>query len=216
MPTLLLLFACTGPKPSDEGDDTAPIASDFDVEVEVGEVQTVLVVRWTTEAPTAGTVTASFGGETLVRNEAASAKNHTLTFVGVPAETEVAIRVDAIGEDGSQSVGEGSAVTGALPDWVPELTLDIDDPEKSEGGYTLFTLISDTGAAILGVDEQARVVWYWPSSETLLDMTPFRARESIDGGAILYAYAASDPDDYGEVVRVPLAGGEPEIGRAHV
>lgn len=162
------------------------------------DVVTVVTVRWQTSEPVAGRVRFGTEGERdRVTPDTAVGTDHTAVLVGLPAEAEVSLQVEA----GDASGEVLTATTGSLPADVPGTVL---TGAEGEG----FLLTTSTGSVnwLLMLDPLGRVVWYHADERGL---SVFRARVSADGSGVVYTSVLEGgrPSDSSEIVRVPWAGG---------
>ena len=145
---LLLLAGCVG------ATDDSGAGSDFAV-VTAG-MDTVLIARWTTGAPTTGTVHASFGDEVLSFPESEAVTTHEVLLIGVPAATTATVTL----EQGGKELASVDVQTGALPAWVSEMTYTTGTAGFE--GVTLVPIVPDGGGGVVAVDGRGRVVWSYP------------------------------------------------------
>jgi hypothetical protein len=106
--------------------------------------------------------------------------SHTVPVVGMRAETTYTLRVTAAGADGSEDSAEIEWTTGALPDDLPPLTVDVADAEAMAPGVTLFTATLGGGDApsdaentgyLLAVDGEGAIVWYYESGPSFMEVS---------------------------------------------
>ncbi|MES2639718.1 MAG: aryl-sulfate sulfotransferase [Myxococcota bacterium] len=210
---LLVLLACHAPAPSIPDRATGTAAAETyapgspveALEVALGEVPTVLHVRWRTSMPSVSTVTGTLGDEQIVVTETTASTEHDVVLAGFPARAAVTVAVDVLDEEGVDA--ETTVTTGALPAWVPDLTFTADVPEAAAGGFTVAALIDLTGGAPLIVDGAGRPVW---AQDRVTQGAITRARLSLDGAAVLYNGLPYSVDRPGTLTRVPLDGGAAE------
>ncbi len=179
-----------------DGDGDSGAASDFSVGT--AGMDTVLAARWTTESPTAGVVTASFGDEVLSFPELGAATAHEVLLIGIPASTDATVTLELEGA----TVAAADVRTGALPAWVPEMTYTAGT--TGFDGVTLIPIVPDGGGGVVAVDAQGRVVWSYPPADTVSELI-VRARLSLDGRQVLYNTPADSADAPGSVHRVTLS-----------
>jgi hypothetical protein len=115
-------------------------------------------------------VTATAGDEVVEVPETAQARReHRIPVVGLHAETTYTLDVRAL-DDAGEEVDRASTelATGALPDWIPELTLNSNDVDSMSPGVTLFDIQrwgvtppeGEPPGMLVALDEQGEVVWY--------------------------------------------------------
>jgi len=148
---------------SDSGEDTEPTDGDavaLDLEVEISEhVHTVVIVRWRTEATTTGHVefgeTTAYGWSTA---ETASGTEHEAFLLGMPADTEVHLRVVIDQGDGTATTSNHTITTLSLPSGMPQYVA-----SGSIAGQWNFQVIPTQGteAVVTIIDNQGRIVWYY-------------------------------------------------------
>jgi hypothetical protein len=206
------LGACVSPTSddgagsADSGTDSTPLVDDLTVDgltLGVAAVKTVVTASWRTAEPVRADVTATFDGGSVTFSETEPATDHTVSLVGIPALTEVVVRVTA---DDTTATAEGRVTTGALPTWVPDLTFVSDAPDASEGGITITPVILPQGGGVLGIDDAGRVVWSWPPQDTGMDLRPYRAFESLDGSGVVYNGSADSDSTPAQIVTVKRDG----------
>jgi hypothetical protein len=173
---LPLLVACRDPSPkhgaSDDSGETgseAPLVSEFSVAVHP-EVATILVATWS-QAHDAerGRVEYRFEGDDWLSSpsRAIEAGPASETLLGLPADTDVEIRLVQEIEGVSHELDEGwHAHTGPLPESLPLPVLNLHDPALASASPFLLTTV-DSGAQpysgpywVLILDRKARPVWY--------------------------------------------------------
>ena len=106
--------------------------------------------------------------------------SHRVPVVGMRAETTYRLRLTAAGADGSEDSAEIEWTTGALPDDLPPLTVDVADAEAMAPGVTLFTATLGGGDApsdaentgyLLAVDGEGDIVWYYESGPSFMEVS---------------------------------------------
>ncbi|MFN7142334.1 MAG: aryl-sulfate sulfotransferase [Myxococcota bacterium] len=200
---VVVLGACVGPGDKPDTHTTPDTLTVDGLDLSLAKIETVVRARWETATPTRSDVVATFEGGEITVSEAEPTTTHEVLLVGIPALTRVDVRVAAEGTDG---VVEGTVTTGATPAWVPDLDYHAEDPDATEGGVRIVPVINAGGGGVLAVDDLGRVVWAWPPEDTGSPLTPFRARLSRDGTAVLFNEGAQAVDTYGHVWRVGLDG----------
>jgi hypothetical protein len=193
---LLLALACAC---GDSEDARAP----RDVVAEVSDdISTVVNVRWRTDEPSIGYV--QYGPtEAMELNtplEAEEGTEHSLTLLGLTADTEYHYRV--VTWDGSDAgASEVDTIqTGDLPTGMPRLT-------RQGDGHDQFTVVPVLGSntAVLILDPNGEIVWYHRDDR---DLDFYRARLSVDRKSLIYnaATVSGSPSEDSELVRVALDG----------
>lgn len=185
-----MLAACV------DADLDSAAASDFTVDT--AGMDTVLVARWTTETPSADTVTATFDGGVLSFPETEAATTHEVVLIGIPAATDTTLTLEHDGD----VVASFDARTGALPAWIPEMTYTAGI--TGFDGVTLVPIVPDGGGGVVAIDGQGRVVWSYPPTDTASELI-VRARLSLDGRRVLYNTPADSADTPGAVHSVTLS-----------
>jgi hypothetical protein len=185
----------SGPAP-DTGDTGPDTASWFFTDVTFapsGVVPTVVTVSWQTVEP--ATCTLSYGptgdlGFTTVEGGPPSTR-HEVALVGLAPETTGGLILRAQVGDATLASAEQAFTTGALPVGVPDVEVEIFDPERAFQGFTLMPLIDDPGwkSWICVLDPDGVVVWAYPARHGAN-----RARLAPDGGGILYLDVDNDPE----------------------
>jgi hypothetical protein len=128
------------------------------------------VVEVDADRPVRVEVTATAGDDVVeVPRTARARRDHQIPVVGLHAETTYTLDVQAFDETGEQ-VDEATTqlATGALPDWVPPITLNSNDVDAMAPGVTLFDIQrwgitnppGEPPGMLVAVDEQGEVVWY--------------------------------------------------------
>jgi hypothetical protein len=134
--------------------------------------------------------------------EAEKARRHSVSLLGLRADTVYYYRVVAWDGDTAGASEIATIATGKLPESLPALT-------QQGDGHDQFTLVPVLGAtkAITVIDPLGEIVWYH-TDERELDL--YRARLSADGTSVLYnaASASEQPAEDSELVRVTLDGSE--------
>jgi hypothetical protein len=200
---MLAVLACSAPAgapPGGRGEDSdanrvisATIAED---------VSTVVRVTWTTVEATAGYVefgeTDAYGMQTPMT---AAATEHEVLLLGLPSETEAHFRVvDEAGTSADQVV-----TTGVLPVSLPTLTASGTAPTWE--GF-LAVPINGITHAVLILDNQGRIVWYYTleteanilsafaaaDRETVVFCQPGGTIEGVDGSVVRVAMDGSTYD----------------------
>jgi len=115
-------------------------------------------------------VTATAGDEVVeVPRTARARRDHQIPVVGLHAETTYTLDVQAFDESGDEvDRATTELATGALPDWIPPITLNGNDTERMAPGVTLFDIQrwgvtnppGEPPGMLVALDEQGEVVWY--------------------------------------------------------
>ncbi len=125
MLALVLLPACgIAPKPTPPAADAVEVSA---LTVALADMPTVVRVRWHTDVAARATVTGRFAGGEVRVEEAEAVTDHAALLVGIPALTEVAVEVLPAG---GGEAGTATVVTGSLPSWVPDVTMEADQPHS--------------------------------------------------------------------------------------
>jgi len=143
-------------------------------------VKTVLAVTWTQIQPADETwLEFAFESGSVMRSRAqpGSTGSHRDVVLGVPADTEVRVRIVARAAGMSHASSEYRATTGSLPSRMPVGTVFAHDPERASPERWLFGSVEDSlGGGYAGyyyrtfwlylMDRKGRIVWYYadPSS----------------------------------------------------
>ncbi len=198
----------SGAEADDDDDSAIPqIAPVGDITVTLHpEVTTVPVVAWTQHTATpAGWVQYSYEGRDWQRSPArpCTAGDHSQALFGVPAETEVTVRlVNEI--DGRRLFSEASATitTGELPRELPEPTMKVwDRAATSPGNWFLASLEYQNEDWYRGpwflfvLDREGRIVWYYAVPHSRCTM---HARVALDGTHVLLEETTIYQGDHGE------------------
>ena len=115
-------------------------------------------------------VTATAGDEVVEVPETAQARRrHRIPVVGLHEETTYTLAVRALDDQGTEvDTAETELATGALPEWVPAITLNGNDVDRMSPGVTLFDIQrwgvtppeDEPPGMLVALDEQGEVVWY--------------------------------------------------------
>ena len=208
----LALMGCTGDigKTGDSGSDTgapAGSAAPMDITAEVSEeVHTVVIVRWTTEAPTTGYVsfgeTDAYGMVTPTSTEAST--SHEVLLLGLWADTEFHFQVTSIDSAGAESKSDDLTITTlSLPTGVPSITY---TGTADWTGYMVAPFVG-AGAAALILDPQGRVVWYRLNTDPSYFL--MRAMMAPDAQSVVLCMAGIDSEGNkadGHIIRVSMDG----------
>ena len=180
-----LTLAATAVACSDDGGEAADEPTTTTVSADVGDggVLTDVAARLSNEITIAGIltveasepvqldVTATAGDLVVELPRTAQARpRHELPVVGLRAETTYELTVEAV--DGSGEVVDEATTeltTGALPSWIPPITLNSADPARMDPGVTLFDIQrwgvtppeGEPPGMLVATDEEGEVVWYY-------------------------------------------------------
>jgi hypothetical protein len=190
---LLLLLAC------------APAIEDLAIEFP-GDVGTVAIVRWTTPQPTDALVEVGEDttyGRTVLGWSSDAGTEHAVLLAGLAGGLDWHWRVTGTGPDADV---DHVFHTAPPPRALGQFRADTFDPDRASGGYTILTLAALPSMAVI-LDAEGRVVWW---KEVDDDLFVSQARLSADGrDVILLVGDNAHQVDVGEIVRYPLAGGDP-------
>jgi hypothetical protein len=183
----------------------APPPGDVRVDVD-GNVSTVVHVTWTTEQPSIGYV--EFGPTTELEFstplEGDAATIHSVSMLGLAAETTYYYRVVTWDGDDASASDVGTVTTPSLPDDIPEL---IGEGSNQED-FTIVPVRDPSGTVIAIVDPSGSVVWYHRETR---DVDVHRALLSADRRAIVYDAVDGSSPSASELVRVMVEDGETEV-----
>jgi hypothetical protein len=73
--------------------------------------------------------------------------------------------------------------TDAPPAWLPEITLEVQDPELATGGFLVTSLLAKPSVPVI-IDEDGEYVWWYQPYEDIENV--IRARIALDKQALLY------------------------------
>jgi hypothetical protein len=192
---VLLVVVAAACSDDDDGDDAAPdepVEVDIDASVEPHPASTIGAVLDVSTTPDASvSVTVSGPGVRFEIPEDTSAPTHEIPVVGMRAETDYTITVTA---------GESEETlpfrTGALPDDLPPVSVEMADTARMAPGYTVFNAFPwapvppgteppDAGY-VLAVDQDGEVVWYQKLTHQVLDVdTTPRGTFVVTAGDVL-------------------------------
>ncbi|HJN78117.1 MAG TPA: hypothetical protein QGF58_29660 [Myxococcota bacterium] len=170
----ILLIGCVGSV------ELSPVSADLD-----GDVATLVRVRWTQDVEAETWLEFEADGESWSSPArlTEAGRNEEL-ILGVPADTEVTFKVVAE-RDGKRSESEeSSAVTGPLPETLPEPVVEIWEADgASPERWVLGSVDTDGGEAYTGpfwlfiANREGRVVWYHELLRWNMSMFPRVARD---------------------------------------
>ncbi len=223
---LLVLFACTTTPDAEKDADTAalgdsgagdsdvdtddtgvldPAEDPFDITAEISDyVSTVVIVRWTTEAPTAGRVefgTSDTYGHVTPSTEVGT--THEVLLLGMTADTEVHFRVITEGATREVPSPDLTITTESLPSGLFP-TRATGTAASWPGGFQVVPLQGTTYAVVI-LDADGHYVWYRFVEEVGNLM---RAFMTDDGKEVVYCLAGPQGQlETGKIVRVSMDGG---------
>lgn len=177
-------------------------------------------VTWSTNRPASSTV--EYGEDTSYASSRGTddlVLDHRVLVVGCPAETDVHLRAASRDAEGLEATSPDTVhTTGSLPDWFPELDLDVPDTGEAQPGVTLMNISHgtvDLPTLVVYIDMLGRIVWYWLSEG--LEKRSGIATSRVENGDVLVGANAERP-----WIQVDLAGDEvhrgtqPEVGEGRV
>ncbi len=208
-----------------DADGADPEAGDplviSDVAVETNPLSTISFwVRWTTNRPATSRVEhgedASYGWS---RGSADLATVHRVLVAGCPELTDIHFRALSTDAGGELAVSPDTVhATGALPDLIPDVALEVMATPAARPGVTLMNIshISDGAPdVVVYLDMLGRVIWYWVGGGS--DDGGGVNTQQLEGGIVLVSGAGNRPwshvDLSGEVV---LEGVQPPAGEGNV
>lgn len=168
-------------------------------------VPSVIVVTWSTEAPSTSRVDFALDG-VVVRTLADSAltTEHELRMQGLKAGREYGVAVSSASGEHVETAEGSTVAVEAAPAWVPAITLSNVDAARHEGGYLLMSIgkQGESGAVLL--DREGDVVW-WASPGPNVLSTASRIR--LDGVSVLVGSQLPElGGDEGSILDVALDG----------
>ncbi len=174
------------------------------VEVTVSEViPTVATVTWETCEATTGYVAFGPGDDRELRThtELEPATEHSMTLLGVPANTDGSFEIVVVDDDGAESPGDvGEFTTGGLAPGLPGL-------EVTGSGMDQYMVLPMLGSPVglVILDAAGNFLW-WHFEDRGLDV--YRAMLSVDGESLLYnaASVSGDVSEDSQIMRVSLDG----------
>ncbi len=137
--------------------------SAFSVEATVNsETRTVVELNWTTRSPGVSWVeygpTADYGMSTPV--SAAAATDHHVPLFGLPPLSPVYYRAVTELDDGGVLEAYGETETEGVPADLPDLVVNVWDPELGSTEPYMMGLLVGIESAIVVLDREGTVVWY--------------------------------------------------------
>ncbi len=207
---LPLLPACTA-KSDDKAVDSSGGSDDpidgayaLDVTAELGATVTVVIVRWSTAAPTIGHVV--FGTDTAygsTTNSTELGTDHEVLLLGNTADTEVHFRV-VVESDGILAPTEDYTITtGSLPSGIPFFTA-----SGELDGEWAFNVIPTQGTApaVTIVNAKGETVWYY--LPVVKEGNLMRSLLSHDRKSVILGHAGIQGNlDAGRLQWISLDGG---------
>lgn len=167
-----------------------------------GSISTVVHVSWNTGESSTGYVEYGSGGALSERTplETVSATEHSVSLLGLTADTEYDYRVVTWDGDDAAVSERQSVRTGFLPLGLPTISVQGDGHDQ-----LVLAPILGQSTTVTVLNPEGDVVWYH-RDERELDF--YRARLSRNGRDLIYnaASVSGDPADDSELVRVALDG----------
>ena len=194
----------TDSQAADAGTPTAKIAN-LTVSA-LAKMPSILEAKWETSQPCTGQVlfglTSAYGLTTPLIQTPGLA--HRVLLKGIPASSDIFLKVTAIPTDGSPPVTiKHKARTGVMPSGLPTLTLGKNVMTKSSGGYTLFPILGDMkNAWYVIVDSHGRYVWW----EKIPNGMATSVHVSQNRKAVVALEPAPTAITNGKIVRMPMDG----------
>jgi len=149
------------------------------------EMATVATVTWSSVEATTDHVIFGFPNAMSMAtpDELVPTTNHQVLLLGLKQSGEYAYQVVSRSSNGNFCSAVKTFGTGRLSEVLPELTLSINDPLLSVGGYTMvsFNGGGDTDIATI-IDPDGNIVWAYNTQSNFVP----RVRLSLDHKAILY------------------------------
>ena len=168
---------------------------------------TTVTLTWTTTEPTISAV--EFGLDQTFSASAPSesdgyATAHELTLFGLKAGYDYDFQFTAETESGVAHTSEPDVFTTlAPPSDLPELTVEVHDPEAAREGFLVGSIMSIPSAAVI-IDTDGDYRWWHMDGRTL---TIPRAYLSASGDSLVYMATGNyDEIPVQELVRAPLDG----------
>lgn len=143
-------------------------------------VPVAVTARWQTSEPATCTVTWGARGFTAVVDDEPST-DHEITLVGHKPGSENTLVVTAVTDQGSFESEEQVFTAGWLPSATPLVGVEVLDPARAEGGFTLVPVYTHEAVWISVIDEDGDVVW---TVET--GYGTHRVRLAPDGKGVLF------------------------------
>ncbi len=171
------------------------------------EQPTVPVIRWTTDEP--GTSQVEYGPDTNYGYATplldAETRDHEVVLAGLAAAATWHWR--AVSMVGGARIASDDATIEACPpaEDLPALTVRTYDPARTDLGWVVGSNLSEKSHPIVFNRDGSYVWWRFGGERKIVS----RARLSRNGADMLYILAnQSHSVDEGEIVRVPLQGGD--------
>lgn len=188
----------------------------FDLEYELSpKINTVGVVRWSSDFETATTARIEFGlpeseQRWIAPVELEAEEVQRTLLLGMKAEHRYDFRI-VVGDGDTECVSRDFPITtGALPNSIPRITRDVRDPDRVEPGF----IVTSTGIGnlfggdgdgdpVFILDADGDVVWYW------LAAPPQTSRAHMDwAGARMWMLALNVTGGAGRVSYVSMDGSD--------
>lgn len=194
------------------GDD---LVSDVMVQVH-DEVRTILVVTWTqTTAADQVWLEFSFEGGSVMtsRQKPGDPGAHRDVVLGIPGETNVAVRVVSSVAGAELATSDHQGTTGAIPAGMPRPEILAYDPKLASPDRWMFGAVEDSDACdgscyyhttfwVYIIDRQGRVVWY--HSDPATNPTSSFQRIARDGEYIWIENRLRNTNEPGSVTKMTL------------
>ncbi len=190
------------PDPDAGGDNApgiAPTITNLTIEPNPLNVLSAFV-SWTTDQPASSEVQFGVGGFAFRIRDDALVTDHRTLVIGMRAQSDYLIKAVSSNGGGSGQA-EGSFTTGALPVYVPQGTLLVNNTERSQPGWTLMNVqvgdgnvgaMSNFPATVVMYDHDGYPVWYFQNGTTN-DRGGAVSVDLLDNGNILIGPAAAEP-----------------------
>ncbi len=148
LPTLLGVFGCGCTAATGGGDDSGTqVSHTIDIDVLVTEQDhnpLAWTVTWSTEQETTGSLRVTCGEDyDQTFDVGSSSTSHEVFVMGLVAELECEVRVEATGVDGSTGLETLTETVSELPQNLPELTVNTRTLARMSPGWTLLNLTNE-------------------------------------------------------------------------
>jgi len=196
---------------------------DFDVDVEASvspRMPTVATVGWDLVHPGATEAFVEFGPDRAhdrrARAEVDDSGRARALLVGMKPEAKIQFRAGEVVSDKNLFSDWRDLETGTLGVPLPELRVDVHDPDRASGGFVVTSVLSQPSAAVI-IDVDGDVVWAHQPDLDWEQLMIVRALRSHSGDWIAYhagiGYGGGGPEPTLEsrVVRVGVDGSEQEV-----
>ena len=197
---LLLLLACKTPVGSLDCTATASDTMTLGVSVD-----------WTTDADATSYVEFGTDDHYPFSTPTVTGADVHLDLIGLPEDTDVHWRAVSTLPDGSTSECTGVTRNGALPDGMPELSVNIDKAGQDAAKFligAMFEGAGGTGAQVrlVAVNRAGDIVWYFLGDE---DATGLDLHYARDGSGLFYnVYPGQMGGDNATIHKISLMGEE--------